>query len=46
MAPKEDFLMGFLQFSRSKHNFVKNDPKFKNKGLFHAKFMELDTKNF
>ena len=26
--------MSFLQF----YNFIKNDPKYKNKGFFHAKF--------
>ena len=40
MAPKRRFLIGFLQFSGKKntHNFVKNDPQFEGKGLFHAKY--------
>ena len=31
-----DVFFNFLEINI--HNFVKNDPKFQNKGLFHAKF--------
>ena len=35
----------FLEINN--HNFVKNDPKFENKGLFHAKFYGVwHEKNF
>ena len=36
MAPKRRFFYKFLGINT--HNFVKNDPNFKNKGLFDAKF--------
>ena len=37
MAPNIRFLKSSLQFSGT-HNFVKNNPKFENKGLYDAKF--------
>ena len=42
---KENFWF-FLQFSGiNTYNLVKNDPKFGNKGLFQANFMDLNMKN-
>ena len=38
----EGHFCNFLQINT--HNFVKKDPQFENKSLFHANFMELDMK--
>ena len=40
----EEFFCNFLEINT--HNVVKNDPKFGNKSLFDANFMELDMKKF
>ena len=39
-VPKKGFLKGFFCnfLGINTYNFVKNDSKFENKGLFHAKF--------
>ena len=39
MAPKIRFLIGFCNFwGINTHNFVKNDSKFEDKGLLHARY--------
>ena len=47
MVPKRRFLMIFCNFlGINTHNFVKNDPKFKNRACFMEHFMELVMKKF